>query len=211
MKKFIMVIVAMVMFYSLAYAQPGNVGTACNNFIYKYNIQNGGANWGAPFIDYALYKGRTVRSGVTTFYAHSWEGDSLGGGNVTAWGINTETDPLKSHLVAADRRYYGAGSVVYIKAIKDSNGNQIWPRDGSPGRLMIVADAGGAIKGPYRFDISVAGQWDYYRMYDAKWNIQVFVIYRTPAKRSWGQGNAIKHINRLQAEIKAQRIIEEYI
>jgi len=198
-------------FCSVAYAQPGNIGTACNNFIHKYGIQNGGANWGAPFIQHALYHGRVVRSGVTTFYAPSWEGDSLGGGNVTAWGINTETDPLRHHLVAADRRYYGAGSIIYIKAIKTRSGNQIWPKDGSPGRLMIVADVGGAIKGPYRFDISVAGQWGYYRKYNARWNIQVFVVHRTPTKTAWGQGNTTRHINRLKAQIRAEELIREKI
>jgi len=205
-------IVAVFCFVTVVYAQaPGSVGTACNNFIFKYGIQNGGASWGEPFIQYALKKGRIVRGGQTTFYAPSWEGDRLGGGNVTAWGINTENDTYKQYLVAADRRYYGAGSIVYIKAIKDSHGNQIWPRDGSPGRLMIVADVGRAIKGRYRFDISVAGQWDYYERYDAKWNIQVFVVYRTPVRSAWGQGNTIEHINRLKAQIKAERLIEEHI
>ena len=210
MKKFTLVLTMMIL-CSTVYAQaPGSVGTACNNFIFKYGIQNGGAIWGEPFIQYALKQGRIVRSGVTTFYAPSREGDALDGGNMTAWGINIETDTYRHHLVAADPDYYGPGSIVYIKAIKDSQGHQIWPQDGSPGRLMIVADTGSAIQGPYRFDISVAGQWENYKRYDAKWNIEVFAVYRTP-KTSWGSGNTMEHINRLKAQIKAEKLIEEHI
>lgn len=185
---------------SIAFAQ---VGRPCNIFLNKYNIQNGGASWGESFIEYAQFHGRIVRRGNMTFYAPSWEGDGLGGGSTTAWGINITRDALRHHVIAADRRYYGPGSIVYIKAIKNSHGNIVWPPDGSPGRLMIVADVGGAIKGPYRFDICVAGLWNRYRNVDAHHGGEVFVVYRVPIQR-WGQGNLSSHVNKLTEIIRRE-------
>ena len=174
------------------------VGRAGNLFFHKYNVQNGGTYWGAPFIQYAKRKGRIVRSGLTTFYAPSVQGDGPGGGFTTAWGINLNDSYFYHHIVAADRKYWGAGSIVYIKAIKDSKGNVIWPQDDSPGRLMVVCDTGSAIKGPYRFDISVINQWPRYREYDGHWKIEVIPIYRTPVqRRGWGQGYPKSHIEKL--------------
>jgi len=193
--------------FSVSCIVEAQVDRPCNIFLNKYNIQNGGVNWGTPFIEYARYQGRIVRKGRATFYAPSWEGDSLGGGSTTAWGIDITTNPLRHHVVAADRSYFGAGSIVYIKAIKNSAGNIAWPPDGSPGRLMIVADVGGAIKGPYRFDICVAGLWDKYRNVNAHHNVEVFVVYRTPVQRAWGRGYLTSHIETLATRI--QQEIEE--
>jgi len=64
-----------------------------------------------------------------------------GGGYYTRWGSH-----VRRGICAADPRYWGPGSVVWI---------------GAPvNEVCIVEDTGGAIKGPHRFDVCMEGAHD---------------------------------------------------
>jgi 3D (Asp-Asp-Asp) domain-containing protein len=64
--------------------------------------------------------------------------DADGGGRGTRWGTR-----LRRGIVAADPRYWGPGSVVYIGPPVDE--------------VLIVEDTGSAVRGQYRFDVCVTG------------------------------------------------------
>lgn len=137
LKKFILAL-CLIFSCNLIYAQPGSTGTACNNFIKKYHIINGGVCWGKDFIQYAQYKGRIIRPGQMSFYHSSL---SL-------------PDEILNYVIAVDTRYNNIGSIVYIKAVKDSDGRKIWPSGPSQGRIMIALEGRPTGScGPYNFSV----------------------------------------------------------
>jgi len=89
-----------------------------------------------------------------------------GGGTRTRWGTR-----LRRGIVAADPRWWGPGSVVYIGPPVDE--------------ILIVEDSGGAVKGQYRFDVCVTGHHALCRSWGTFRTVCV-PLYWTPPKRRWG-------------------------
>lgn len=89
-----------------------------------------------------------------------------GGGLWTRWGTR-----IRRGIVAADPRYWGPGSVVYIGPPVDE--------------ILIVEDTGSKIKGPHRFDVCVTGHHELCRTWGTFRAIYV-PLYRTPPRRRWG-------------------------
>lgn len=86
----------------------------------------------------------------------------------TAWGSR-----VRRGIVAADRRYWGPGSVIWI---------------GPPiSETMIVEDVGSAIKGPHRFDVCLAGDPAAARALGVQRNIVYVPLHREPTRRHWSQ------------------------
>lgn len=91
-----------------------------------------------------------------------------GGGRITRWG-----SPIRRGEVAADPRYWGPGSVVWI---------------GAPiNETLVVEDTGSAIKGPHRFDVCATGNHTLCRTIGIQRNVTYVPLYRTPPYRRWGQ------------------------
>ncbi len=96
-----------------------------------------------------------------------------GGGRGTRWGSR-----IRRGIVAADPRYWGPGSVVYLGPPVDE--------------VLIVEDTGSAIRGRYRFDVCVTGhhalcsQWGTFR------TVCVPLHWEAPRRR-WGDKPAGWH------------------
>ena len=89
-----------------------------------------------------------------------------GGGRYTRWG-----SPIRRGICAADPRYWGPGSVVWI---------------GPPvNEICVVEDTGGAIKGPNRFDICMEGAHE--MCYKIGVSTTTYVpLHRVPPTSRWG-------------------------
>lgn len=84
----------------------------------------------------------------------------------TAWGSS-----VRRGIVAADRRYWGAGSVVWI---------------GPPiCETLIVEDVGSAIKGPHRFDVCLPGDLAAARAIGLRRHVTYVPLHREPPRRHW--------------------------
>ncbi|MFQ6131686.1 MAG: 3D domain-containing protein [Armatimonadota bacterium] len=90
-----------------------------------------------------------------------------GGGRLTRWG-----SPIRRGEVAADPRYWGPGSVVWI---------------GDPiNETLVVEDTGSAIKGPHRFDVCVTGNHSLCRTIGIRRSVTYVPLYRTRPQSRWG-------------------------
>jgi 3D (Asp-Asp-Asp) domain-containing protein len=117
--------------------------------------------WKLPMLLHALTQ--KPEDAVITAYC---EEDNDGGGCYTRWGTH-----VRRGICAADARYFGPGSVVWI---------------GDPvNESLIVEDTGSAIKGPNRFDVCVSG---HHALCDeiGRRHTSYIVLYRVPPKRNWG-------------------------
>jgi 3D (Asp-Asp-Asp) domain-containing protein len=99
--------------------------------------------------------------------------DHDGGGSHTRWGTH-----VRRGICAADPRYWGPGSVVYVGAPVDE--------------VLIVEDTGSAIKGPDRFDICVTGHHDLCNRWGC-FNTPYVPLYRAPVRGSWSDKPAAWH------------------
>jgi 3D (Asp-Asp-Asp) domain-containing protein len=91
---------------------------------------------------------------------------SDGGGGKTRWGTR-----LRRGICAADPRYWGPGSVIWL---------------GDPiNEVVIVEDTGGAIKGPYRFDYCAQGNHDFCSEIGRR-NTVCVPLLRVPPTSRWG-------------------------
>ena len=111
-----------------------------------------------------LLKGLTQKPSEAVITAYC-EQDHDGGGSYTRWGTH-----IRRGICAADPRYYGPGTVVWIgEPINES---------------LIVEDTGSAIKGENRFDVCVTG---HHALCDeiGKRHSTFIVLYRVPPKSSW--------------------------
>ena len=92
--------------------------------------------WKVPMLVNGLSK-QPLECSITAYCSQCCDG----GGRYTRWG-----SPVRRGICAADPRYWGPGSVVWI---------------GEPvNEVCIVEDTGSAIKGPHRFDICMEGAHD---------------------------------------------------
>lgn len=90
----------------------------------------------------------------------------LGGSRTTRWGSR-----LRRGICAADPRYWGPGSVIWI---------------GDPIReTVIVEDTGGAIKGPHRFDYCGVGNYEFCKWIGLRRGVTYVPLYRVPPG-PWG-------------------------
>lgn len=84
----------------------------------------------------------------------------------TAWGSR-----VRRGIAAADRRYWGPGSVVWI---------------GPPiAETLIVEDVGSAIKGAHRFDVCLPGNRDAARGLGLRRGVTYVPLHREPPERHW--------------------------
>jgi 3D (Asp-Asp-Asp) domain-containing protein len=84
----------------------------------------------------------------------------------TAWGSR-----VRRGIVAADRRYWGPGSVVWI---------------GPPiNETMVVEDVGSAIKGPHRFDVCFPGDLSGAKAMGLRRQVTYVPLHREPPRRHW--------------------------
>ena len=84
----------------------------------------------------------------------------------TAWGSR-----VRRGIVAADRRYWGPGSVVWI---------------GPPiCETLTVEDVGSAIKGPHRFDVCFPGDRDAARAIGLRRHVTYVPLHRVLPRRHW--------------------------
>ncbi len=89
-----------------------------------------------------------------------------GGGRYTRWGSRTHRG-----ICAADPRYWGPGSVIWI---------------GAPvNEIVVVEDTGGAVKGPNRFDVCMEGNHEMCNVIGKRGATYV-PLHRVPPKRRWG-------------------------
>lgn len=150
---------------------PGSVGQHPLGQV-AYRILTGEAGeqppWKLPLVLHGLSKQpQTAR--CTTYC----ELCADGGGSRTRWGTR-----LRRGIVAADPRWWGPGSVVYVGPPVDE--------------ILVVEDTGGAVRGRYRFDVCVTGHhalcstWGTFRAVCVP-------LYWTPPKRRWGQKPAGWH------------------
>ena len=112
-----------------------------------------------------LLKGLTQKPSTAVITAYC-EQDHDGGGSYTRWGTH-----IRRGICAADPRYYGPGTVVWIgEPINES---------------LIVEDTGSAIKGENRFDVCVTG---HHALCDeiGKRHSSFIVLYRVSPKGNWG-------------------------
>ncbi|MFW6438167.1 MAG: 3D domain-containing protein [Armatimonadota bacterium] len=87
-------------------------------------------------------------------------------GSRTRWGSH-----VRRGICAADPRYWGPGSVVWI---------------GPPvNEICIVEDTGGAIKGPHRFDVCMEGAHDMCHKIGVRTTTYV-PLHRVPPTNRWG-------------------------
>jgi 3D (Asp-Asp-Asp) domain-containing protein len=89
-----------------------------------------------------------------------------GGGTRTRWGTR-----IRRGIVAADPRYWGPGSVVYIGPPVDE--------------ILIVEDTGSSVRGPHRFDVCVTGHHALCRQWGT-FKTAYVPLYRTSPRRNWG-------------------------
>jgi 3D (Asp-Asp-Asp) domain-containing protein len=94
------------------------------------------------------------------------EQDHDGGGSGTRWGTH-----LRRGICAADPRYWGPGSVIWVGGPVDE--------------VLIVEDTGGAIRGPDRFDVCVSGHHALCNSWGT-FTTQYVPLYRAPVRASWG-------------------------
>ncbi|MGI5818784.1 MAG: 3D domain-containing protein [Armatimonadota bacterium] len=87
-------------------------------------------------------------------------------GSRTRWG-----SPVRRGIAAADPKYWGPGSVVWI---------------GPPvNEVVVIEDTGGAIKGPHRFDVCMEGSHD--MCYEIGVRTTTYVpLHRVPPTSRWG-------------------------
>jgi len=112
-----------------------------------------------------LLKGLTQKPSEAVITAYC-EQDHDGGGSYTRWGTH-----IRRGICAADPRYYGPGTVVWI---------------GEPvNESLIVEDTGSAIKGERRFDVCATG---HHALCDeiGKRHSTFMVLYRVPPTSRWG-------------------------
>ena len=112
-----------------------------------------------------LLKGLSQKPSDAVITAYC-ELDHDGGGCYTRWGTH-----IRRGICAADPRYYGPGTVVWIgEPINES---------------LIVEDTGSAIKGENRFDVCVTG---HHALCDeiGKRHSTFLVLYKVPPQRNWG-------------------------
>ncbi len=89
-----------------------------------------------------------------------------GGGIHTRWGSR-----IRRGVVAADPRYWGPGSVIYMGPPVDE--------------VLIVEDTGSAIRGPNRFDVCVTGHHALCRRWGS-FKATYVPLFRTDPTRRWG-------------------------
>lgn len=89
-----------------------------------------------------------------------------GGGLYTRWGTH-----IRRGIAAADPRYWGPGSVIYVGPPVDE--------------VLIIEDTGSKIRGPHRFDICVTGHHALCRLWGTFKTVYV-PLYRTAPRRRWG-------------------------
>ncbi len=87
-------------------------------------------------------------------------------GNTTRWGSH-----VRRGIAAADPRYWGPGSVVWIGPPVDE--------------VVIIEDTGGAIKGPHRFDVCMEGSHDMCAQIGVRTTTYV-PLHRVPPTSRWG-------------------------
>lgn len=160
-----MLVAATVFCVAVVCAQPPNASGQHPLAPVAYRILSGKAGeqppWKLPLVLHGLSKQpRTAR--CTTYCELCPDG----GGSRTRWGTR-----LRRGIVAADPRWWGPGSVVYIGPPVDE--------------ILMVEDTGGAVRGQYRFDVCVTGHhalcssWGSFRAICVP-------LYWTPPKRRWG-------------------------
>lgn len=89
-----------------------------------------------------------------------------GAGPRTRWGTR-----VRRGICAADPRYWGPGSVVWV--------------DAPLYNILIVEDTGSAIKGPHRFDVSFADDAAACRRFGVR-KLTYVALHAVPPRRSWG-------------------------
>ncbi|MCX7599760.1 MAG: 3D domain-containing protein [Armatimonadetes bacterium] len=117
--------------------------------------------WKLPLVLHGLSK--QPRAARCTTYC---ERCPDGGGTRTRWGTR-----LRRGIVAADPRWWGPGSVVYIGPPVDE--------------VLIVEDTGGAVKGQYRFDVCVSGHHALCSSW-GRFRAVCVPLYWTPPRVRWG-------------------------
>lgn len=125
-------------------------------------------SWKLPMVLNGLRK-RPITAICTTYC----EKCSDGGGRGTRWGTR-----LRRGIVAADPRYWGPGSVIYIGPPVDE--------------VLIVEDTGGAVKGANRFDVCVTGHHALCTRW-GKFKATYVPLHRTQPRRRWGRRPAGWH------------------
>lgn len=117
--------------------------------------------WKLPMVLNGLRK-KPVTARCTTYSVD----DADGGGPRTRWGTR-----LHQGEIAADPRYWGPGSVIYIGPPVDE--------------VLIVEDTGGAIRGHYRFDVCAGCQDSLVRTWGT-FKATCVPLYQVPPRRHWG-------------------------
>lgn len=88
-------------------------------------------------------------------------------GHRTRW-----SSPVRRGICAADPKYWGPGSVVWV---------------GPPiNEVLIVEDTGGAIKGPHRFDVCMEGSHEMCAQIGVRTTTYV-PLHRVPPTSRWGK------------------------
>ncbi len=125
--------------------------------------------WKLPMLRNGLAVKPVLTARVT---AYSWK-DPDGGGKRNRWGAR-----IRWGTVAADPRYWGPGSVIWM---------------GPPVNMtLIVEDTGGAIKGPHRFDVCVDADRAFSRWFGYR-KVQYVPLHREVPRRRWGTKPADWH------------------
>ena len=88
-----------------------------------------------------------------------------GGGPTTRWGTR-----VRPGICAADPRYWGPGSVIWLGAPVES--------------LLIVEDTGSAVKGQHRFDVSFGADSAACSRFGVR-TLDYIPLYVAPVKRAW--------------------------
>jgi 3D (Asp-Asp-Asp) domain-containing protein len=117
-------------------------------------------DWKLPMLVNGLSK-QSKRAKITAYCS-----DCFDAGSRTRWGSH-----VRRGICAADPKYWGPGSVVWI---------------GPPvNEVCIVEDTGGAIKGPHRFDVCMEGSHG--MCYEIGVRKTTYVpLHRVPPTKRWG-------------------------
>jgi|LSQX01.2.fsa_nt_gb 3D (Asp-Asp-Asp) domain-containing protein len=118
-------------------------------------------DWKLPMLVNGLQKD-VENCTITAYCSHCCDG----GGRYTRWGSR-----VKRGICAADPRYWGPGSVIWI-------GDPVY-------EVVVVEDTGGAIKGPYRFDVCMEGAHHMCNRIGISKTICV-PLHRVPPTSRWG-------------------------
>lgn len=160
-----MLVAAVVMGLALVSGQPPTSSGQHPLARVAYRILSGEADkqppWKLPLVLHGLSK--QPRTALCTTYC---ERCPDGGGTRTRWGTR-----LRRGIVAADPRWWGPGSVVYIGPPVDE--------------VVTVEDTGSAVKGQYRFDVCVTGHHALCSSW-GRFRAVCVPLYWTPPRRRWG-------------------------